>query len=139
MMVFLDLKADLAVTTERHHSFDSRIKILTKTTDGKPPEPSTPQKKDVLEMGKNRTNITMSSNSVVTPLSRTNSSSNPMTPSARISALNIVSDLLRKVGVSRKFFSYLSCVHLHCDTVMSIVPSSLETSIQEEGVASFCS
>lgn len=37
-------------------------------------------------------------------------SNSPLTPSARISALNIVSDLLRKVGVSRSFF-FTSWLH----------------------------
>ena len=40
----------------------------------------------------------------------------PLTPSARISALNIVGDLLRKVGVSKQFAYFTisvmhSCVH----------------------------
>lgn len=38
---------------------------------------------------------------LVTALSNGYGSNSPLTPSARISALNIVSDLLRKVGVSK--------------------------------------
>uniref|UniRef100_A0A3Q1GGY8 NudE neurodevelopment protein 1-like 1a n=1 Tax=Acanthochromis polyacanthus TaxID=80966 RepID=A0A3Q1GGY8_9TELE len=42
-----------------------------------------------------------------TVLSNGYGSNSPLTPSARISALNIVSDLLRKVGVSRSFLLFI--------------------------------
>ena len=59
---------------------------------------STPKKIDKLETEKNYSNNMLLTNNA-TPLMK--NMSNPMTPSARISALNIVSDLLRKVGVSK--------------------------------------
>ena len=59
--------------------------------------PQTPRNKDSYENEKNKY-----ISNIGTPTNRNNS--NPMTPSARISALNIVSDLLRKVGVGIIFF-----------------------------------
>lgn len=38
----------------------------------------------------------------------------PLTPSARISALNIVGDLLRKVGVNIRLVSCSNVFHCHC-------------------------
>lgn len=61
--------------------------------------PQTPRNKDSYENEKNKY-----ISNIGTPINRNNS--NPMTPSARISALNIVSDLLRKVGVGIIFVIY---------------------------------
>ena len=61
--------------------------------------PQTPRNKNSYENEKNKY-----ISNIGTPTNRNNS--NPITPSARISALNIVSDLLRKVGVGIFFFFY---------------------------------
>lgn len=47
-------------------------------------------------------------------------SNSPLTPSARISALNIVSDLLRKVGVSQSHLS--SCISVYMPGFRSPIP-----------------
>lgn len=72
-------------------------------------------------------------------LSNIYGSNSPLTPSARISALNIVSDLLRKVGVSRfphiSFVSFYVFVHTWLRIVISTIfillpsPQALESKL----------
>lgn len=119
-----DLKADLALNSKQRHQSLSESKSKITETEHNPHishqandtpdgnksnrEPATPKKQidtiehntpkthhDSFELEKNRTNSLLSANST-TPMGRGNP--NSMTPSSRISALNIVSDLLRKVG-----------------------------------------
>ena len=82
------------------------------------------QRPTPMEQEKNKTN---SNNTTITtpPNARipmTTGSQNPMTPSARISALNIVSDLLRKVGVCVFFvFFFILFLFLHQNSYWRIL------------------
>ena len=111
---YLDLRADLAINSQRQqHLSESKAKVertasanesidqhKLDTQDVKNKQmPQTPRNKDSYENEKNKY-----ISNIGTPINRNNS--NPMTPSARISALNIVSDLLRKVGVGIIFIIY---------------------------------
>jgi len=97
-----DLRADLGLKSDRHQSLsESKAKVERTTSmnetnkdikDGVRNLTLTPRSKETIENEKNKY-ITMG-----TPSYKNTTTSNPMTPSARISALNIVSDLLRKVG-----------------------------------------
>ncbi|XP_047143680.1 nuclear distribution protein nudE-like 1 isoform X1 [Hydra vulgaris] len=93
-----DLRSDLAITSNNTLSA-SKAKVTAANqssvdnVDGK--NLSTPRKSDKSDLEKNYPNNVLLTN-YATPLMK--NISNPMTPSARISALNIVSDLLRKVG-----------------------------------------
>lgn len=75
----------------------------TSTVNGGDAIVNTPKKNlrpTLMEQEKNKANTSNTTSSITTPPNaRIPTQQNPMTPSARISALNIVSDLLRKVGV----------------------------------------
>ena len=76
----------------------------TSTVNGGDAIVNTPKKNlrpTLMEQEKNKANTSNTTSSITTtpPNARIPTQQNPMTPSARISALNIVSDLLRKVGV----------------------------------------
>ncbi|XP_066910525.1 nuclear distribution protein nudE-like 1 [Clytia hemisphaerica] len=82
-----------ATTTTTPKSSETTREIVNNTSNHQ--ITNTPKKNhETMEAEKNKTNALHNS---TTPPSRIQQS-NPMTPSARISALNIVSDLLRKVG-----------------------------------------
>ena len=112
IICFTDLKSELAVSSvHKHASFEDTNSIQgkdpTKLGEGNTVETvdgmtnTTPQRLNDIERQKMNTLLSAG----VTPSGKGPTGmpvGTPLTPSARISALNIVSDLLRKVGVSIK-------------------------------------
>ena len=98
-----DLRQELAVKEREKFKFTPGL--LTDDKENKEPDRTlaTPTKSEVPPQTPESVN-NLSTTSIGTSPLHTAYGSSPLTPSARISALNIVGDLLRKVGVSRAQF-----------------------------------
>ena len=96
-----DLKSELAINSKGNNSLNESKMRLEETQTNAADKSESKRLSKISDVSSAESDLSKSNNSICPGMNKMHSiknGSNQMTPSARISALNIVSDLLRKVG-----------------------------------------